>query len=60
VKQNGYLRKIVSYKPGSLNHVRQAINDIIGFQQTVSAAKNPAQLAKKMKIKSARIHSKAG
>ena len=60
VKQNGYLRKIVSYNPGSLNQVRQAINDIIGFQQTVSAAKNPAQLAKKMKIKSARIHSKAG
>ncbi|MBW1812002.1 MAG: IS701 family transposase [Deltaproteobacteria bacterium] len=60
VKQNGYLRKILSYNPESLNDVRHAINDIIGFHQTVTAAKNPAQLAKKLKIKSARIHNKAG
>jgi transposase len=60
VKQNGYLLKILLYSPESLNDVRRAINDIIGYYQTVSAAKNPAQLAKEMKIKSARIHSKAG
>jgi len=59
VKQNGYLTKIMTYSPGSLNEVRQAINDIMIFQQTVSGAKKPAQLAQRLKIKSRRIHTKA-
>jgi len=60
IKQNGYLHKIVSYSAENLNQVRLAINDIIDFQQAISVAKRPEELAKKLKITSARIHNKAG
>jgi transposase len=60
VKQNGYLIKILSYKPETLNEVRQAINDIMSFRQTVRDAKKPNQLAKRLKIKSQRMYAKAG
>ena len=60
VKQNGYLMKTVAYCPGTLNEVRRAINDIMTFRDIVSAAKRPDQLAERLKIKSKRIHAKAG
>jgi SRSO17 transposase len=60
VKQNGYLSKVLSYSPETLNEVRKAINDIMTFQQTVRVAKRPGQLAERLKIKSKRIHAKAG
>ena len=47
IKHNGYLRKTFSYNPEPLDDVKQAINYIIVYQQTIDAAKTPHKLAGK-------------